>query len=109
VSSATRARYWCEETRKNVEAAPRSAAVIRGVTPVTEAAKYYTSEQLREEITEGAPDVFCEIYSELLDEALGVVNWDEIADHLLRRIQKLDAPFDLMMAPRGPRSPVDSA
>ena len=88
-----RSEYWHQQAQKCREDAPRDAAVLRGVTPVEEAAKYLLSEQLREEITEDATRAVQGPDSEQLEAALEDVNWDEIADHYLERIGAALSPF----------------
>jgi len=85
--------YWREQARICVEQAPRTDAVLRGKTTAQEAAKYFLAEQLKEEIAEGAPDVFQGAYSDLLKAALGMVNWDELADAYLQKAEETNAPF----------------
>ena len=92
-SDRDRHLYWCAQSRKCREDAPRAEAVLQGVTPAEEAAKYFLSEQLREEIAEDAPGVFKGAYSELLKAALAEVNWDEIADHYLATSSEATSPF----------------
>jgi hypothetical protein len=75
--------YWQEQARKCRHDAPRVDVVVEGITPAEEAAKYFLSEQLMEEITKDAPNVFKKAYSDRLKSALTEVNWDEIADHYL--------------------------
>ena len=58
-----------------------------------EAAKYLLSEQLKEEITEDATLAVQGSDSEPLEAALEEVNWDEIADHYLEKIDAALSPF----------------
>jgi hypothetical protein len=76
---------WCEQARQHRENAPRCQQVIDDTWSEKDAAKYNLADQLKEEITGDAPDELKGAYSDLLNAALGEVNWDEIAAHYLEQ------------------------
>jgi hypothetical protein len=50
------------------------------------AARFNLADQLKEEITDAAPDLGASVYSDLLQAAIDSVNWQEIADNLIESL-----------------------
>ncbi len=75
--------YWRQEASRQAQEAAHGEMVRDGVWTSKEAARFNLAEQLKEEITEAAPDMEASVYSDLLRAALDTVNWREIAENLL--------------------------
>ena len=68
--------YWSEQALA-AKALPEDSAYGNRTASIT------LQQQLKEEITDEAPDLGCTLYADLLGAALSSVNWSEIADGLL--------------------------
>jgi hypothetical protein len=70
--------YWREVAQECLADAPNAEQFTGGVWTEEQAARYNLADRLKDEITEGAPEVGG-MYGDLLGAALDDVNWDEIA------------------------------
>ena len=75
--------YWRQEAARQAEDSANCEMVRDGVWTSKEAARYNLAEQLKEEISEAAPDMEASVYSDLLQAAFDTVNWREIAENVL--------------------------
>jgi len=75
--------YWAEAARNCLSEAPDAEQVESGVWTTEEAATYGLATQLKEDVCSGSPLEEAGMYADLLNAALGSVNWDEIAGHLV--------------------------
>ncbi len=75
--------YWRQGAARQARESANCEMVRDGAWTSKEAARYNLAEQLKEEITEAAPDMEASVYSDLLQAALNTVNWSEIAENLL--------------------------
>ena len=80
--------YWREQAANHERTAPHCQMVSDGVWTAEDAPAFSLAEQLKEEITDNAPNVFTGAYSDLLNAALNDVNWHEIAQHYLLKAQE---------------------
>lgn len=71
--------YWQERARQTLAAAPESLHVKEWNFKPAEAARQILAVELREEVTEAAPLTGPSLYSDLLNNSLGEVDWYEIA------------------------------
>lgn len=76
--------------------------VQRGVWTVQASARYNLARQLKDELTEAAPDLGSSVYSDLLGAALDTVNWPKVSspiwspDRLARRPDARPPGFSLI-------------
>lgn len=77
------ANYWRDEARRHCEEAPKCEQVEDGVWTVEQAAKFNLAGQLKDEIEDGSPITKASLFSDLMNAALGEVNWNEVAEALL--------------------------
>ena len=75
--------YWRQEAARQAKESANCQMVRDGVWTSKDAARFNLAEQLKEEITEAAPDMEASVYSDLLQAAFDTVNWSEIADDYL--------------------------
>lgn len=75
--------YWREETARHAREADSDEMVAKGLWTNREAARHNLARQLKDEISDAAPDLDASLYSDLLRAALDEVNWTEIAENLL--------------------------
>jgi hypothetical protein len=75
--------YWREEAARHREEACDCQQVRDGIWTVPEAEKFNLADQLMEQISDAAPTDEPSMYSDLLNAALGEVDWHEIAEHFL--------------------------
>lgn len=85
--------YWREQARRHRETSLKCERVVDGTWTPENAAKYNLADQLKEEISGNAPEVFSGAYSDLLHSALAEVNWEEIAAHYIEKEQEAVSPF----------------
>lgn len=64
------------------------------------------ADQLKEGVTEQAPDIGCSLYSDLLQAALDEVNWKEVAKGMLELEDVCEPVYDYI-APARRRVPVE--
>lgn len=87
--------YWLEQSRRNLRQAPESSHVNRGIWTEDEAARFNLADQLKREVTEGAPIppplAETTIYAELLSSALNRVDWQDIADRWIDELRDQQA------------------
>ena len=76
-------RYWRDVAEQGRRAADRSWQVREAIWPAKDAPKYLLAERLKEEVSEGAPDLPASLYADLLGAALAEVDWHEVADTFL--------------------------
>lgn len=67
-------RYWDDQADEAIKAG-------YGDDESKDGAKSRLAEQLKQEISEQAPDLGASCYTDLLNAALGEVDWYEIAEH----------------------------
>lgn len=81
-------RYWREVAQEcwNDATAPSANARLTGREPFSreEKAVLALADRLKEEITDGAPDLGASCYADLLGAALSEVDWYEIASGMIR-------------------------
>ncbi len=77
-------KYWQDQARRANELANADSDVRNKSSPKDEAAVRILSKQLREELTKGVRDKTSGLHQDLLFEVLAEVNWDELAEDLLR-------------------------
>ncbi len=75
--------HWREETARHVRESDDDEMVGKGIWTAREAARYKLAQQLRDEVTDAAPDLEASVYSDLLQAALDDVDWIEIAESRL--------------------------
>jgi hypothetical protein len=75
--------YWGEQAREAKRQAPSCEPVQQGIWSADDAPRYTLADQLKEEVTEGAPDLGASMYADLLGAALEGVKWNRIAESLL--------------------------
>ena len=75
--------YWREEAACHAREAANDEMVKKRIWTAREAARYNLARQLKDEITESAPDMEASVYSDLLQAAFDTVNWPEVAENLL--------------------------
>lgn len=75
--------YWRERATEAIKDAPESARVRNLKFAENEAARLQLADELRESFNDETPIRDSSIYADLLNAALGEVDWFEIADHLL--------------------------
>lgn len=71
--------YWLDIARELFD-----ADEPHDVFNQSEQARYALADRLKEEISEGTPDLGASMYSDLLNAALSEVDWTEIADNMLQ-------------------------
>jgi hypothetical protein len=76
-------RYWRDEARRHRDEAGESKQVKEWGFSEAEAARLNLAEQLRDEIEDGTDMQTCSLYTDILNAALGVVDWPEVADAFL--------------------------
>lgn len=81
-----RHQCWREAAAEARQHAPTCRQVVEGIWPIDNAARFLLAEWLKEDIIDEAPLDTPTVYSDLLNSALGEVNWQEIADHLLEAL-----------------------
>jgi len=86
-------RYWYSEARWHREESPQCKEVREGIWSLEDAARRNMADQIQREITQHVSGVGRGAYAELLDAALGNVNWEEIAEHYLQKVKEATAPF----------------
>lgn len=74
--------YWQRAARQ----AWRSAVARESLTR-KEVAAASLADQIKDEITEAAPDLGASLFSDLLSAAFSEVNWDEIASHMVEDLE----------------------
>lgn len=72
-------RRWSDEARRHMTEAPESQRVKQWGYTIREAARCALAEQLQEAMEEGAIVGAASLYTDLLNAALGAVDWQEIA------------------------------
>lgn len=75
--------YWNEQAQDCYDSAEASDYLTR-----EEVATQDLSDRLKSEITDGAPDLGCSCYADLLGAALSEVNWNEIAAGMIEETDK---------------------
>lgn len=75
--------YWREEAERHYRAASRSDLVRKGASSAAQSATLALAEQLKDEIRDGSPLDAPTVYTDLLNAALGEVDWYQIAVELL--------------------------
>ena len=80
--------YWRQEAEYATRTAKNSEQVAAGVWTPDEAARFNLADQLKEEITDAAPDLGASVYSDLLQAAMDSVNWHEIAYNLIEGLDE---------------------
>ena len=75
--------YWRREAKRHARQAPEDDLVKHCAWTAQASARYNLAQQLKDELTEAAPDLGSSVYSDLLGAALDTVNWTELADNLL--------------------------
>jgi hypothetical protein len=87
-------RYWqgCAQEAWENATAPSVNARLTCREPFTreERAVLALSDQLKEEITESAPDLGASMFSDLLSASLSEVNWHEIASNWMESVEKTE-------------------
>ena len=86
--------YWRESAQKAREEARDCDQVASRIWTVEEAERFLLADWIKEEITEGSPEMEPSVYSDLLEAAFGEVNWSEIAGNLLEEIEDDERPED---------------
>lgn len=80
--------YWRDQAEHHRYMASESEAMAhQGVSPQEEARRTLAG-QLKEEITDASPLSDATLYADLLQSALGEVDWYEIADHLVGDVEE---------------------
>ena len=79
--------YWVRQTWQYRVDSANCQQVIDGIWTTTDAAIHLLAEQLKEEFTAGVPSIFKRGYTDLLNAALGEVDWNEIAEHFLAKTE----------------------
>ena len=75
--------YWRQEAEHATRRSECSEQVTDGIWTSDEAARFNLADQLKEELTDAAPDLGASVYSDLLQAAMDAVNWHEIAYNLI--------------------------
>ena len=75
--------YWAEIAVECKADAPDADQVESGIWTVAEAARFNLADRLKEDIENGSPIEEASLYSDLLNAAIGSVDWHEIAASLL--------------------------
>ena len=65
--------------RECLDSAPEHQMVREGFVTVEQRARYDLADLLQDELSEGAPDIGNNVYSDLMHSAIARVNWDEVA------------------------------
>ena len=86
--------YWREEAERHYREAARSDLVRKGVCSAAQSATVALAERLKDEIRDGSPLDGPTVYTDLLNAALGEVDWHEIAVELLADRVALDDEAD---------------
>ena len=76
-------RYWRKAAGDEKRQAPVCWRVREDVWPAQRAATFRLADRIRDEVTEGAPDLPTSLYSDLLQAALSEVDWHEVAETFL--------------------------
>lgn len=76
-------RYWRETAEMEKAAAARCWQVEEGIWDAGRAPCYLLAERLKDEVTEGAPELGASLYADLLNAALSEVDWHEVAEVFL--------------------------
>lgn len=79
--------YWREETTRHIRQAAKDEMVKRGIYTAQESARYNLAQQLKDELSEAAPNLGASVYSDLLSSALEEVNWTELAESHISEIE----------------------
>lgn len=75
--------YWREEAERHYREAAKSDRVRKGACSAAQSATLALAEQLRDEIRDDSPLDAPTVYTDLLNAALGEVDWYQIAVELL--------------------------
>ncbi len=79
-------RYWDRMAQECWDDAEADRTFTR-----EELASAQLATQLKDEITESAPDLGASMFSDLLGAALSEVNWDEIAESYISEVDRTEA------------------
>lgn len=79
-NDATSYHYWRGELQRHKRCASADPRVQAGTWTAEEAARFNLADQLKDEVTDAAPLEGATVYADLLNAALGEVNWQEIVD-----------------------------
>ena len=79
--------YWREEATRHVRQAAEDEMVQQSIWTEQAAARYKLAQQLKDELTDTAPDLGATVYADLLGAALDTVNWTELAESLLSDVE----------------------
>ena len=80
--------YWRQEAENATRTAKDSDQVADGIWTPNEATRFNLADQLKDEITDAAPDLGASVYSDLLQAAMDSVNWHEIACNLIEGLEE---------------------
>ncbi len=95
--------YWSEAAEAARKEAARCWQVSDEVWTAEKAPLYLLANRIKEEVTEGAPELGCTLYADLLDAALSEVDWQEVAQGFLETSgESYDGPAMPEMC-QGPR------
>ena len=75
--------YWHAAANKEREKAPDCWQVRQDIWPADNAALFLLADRIKEDVTEGAPELDSGLYSDLLHAALSKVDWHEVAETFL--------------------------
>ena len=80
--------YWRQEATQATRNSIQAEQVSDGIWTSKEAARFNLADQLKEELTDAAPDTGASVYSDLLQAAMDSVNWHEIANNLIESLEE---------------------
>jgi hypothetical protein len=75
--------YWNAAARKEKQEAANYREVRENIWPAEKAALFRLADRIKEDVTEGAPELNSGLYSDLLQAALVKVDWEEVAEFFL--------------------------
>lgn len=75
--------YWSEAAEAAREEAARCRQVRDEVWTAEKAPLYLLAGRIKEEVTEGAPELGCTLYADLLNAAFSEIDWQEVAANFL--------------------------
>jgi hypothetical protein len=84
--------WWRDAARQHGVDAPTCSQVTSGMWTASEASRFNLADQLKAEISNSTPLKEPTMFADLLNAALAEVDWQEIADHLLKDVREETRP-----------------
>lgn len=75
--------YWLERAKECIK-----EAVADTLFTKEEIAQRYLADEIKQEFTDGMPDLGASTYADLLNGAMSEVNWYEVAKHLIEDVNQ---------------------